>query len=75
MSSAVVRSRVGLWTVNAPGSALDERALFHLLNLARQTGGDEQLRAVAEEIAAQTGAPPEGLWLPEQGVPGYRGRG
>ena len=21
------------------------------------------------------GAPPEGLWLPEQGVPGYRGRG
>ena len=24
---------------NAPGEALDERALFHLLNLARQTGG------------------------------------
>lgn len=24
---------------NAPGAALDERALFHLLNLARQTGG------------------------------------
>jgi len=24
---------------NAPGSALDERALFHLLNLTRQTGG------------------------------------
>lgn len=24
---------------NAPGPALDERALFHLLNLARQTGG------------------------------------
>jgi len=24
---------------NAPGTALDERALFHLLNLARQTGG------------------------------------
>ena len=24
---------------NAPGAALDERALFHLLNLTRQTGG------------------------------------
>ena len=23
----------------------------------------------------QTGAPPKGLWLPEQGVPAYRGRG
>ena len=23
----------------------------------------------------QTGAPPDGLWVPEQGVAGYRGRG
>jgi 7-cyano-7-deazaguanine reductase len=23
----------------------------------------------------QTGAPPEGLWLPDPGVPPYRGRG
>jgi 7-cyano-7-deazaguanine reductase len=23
----------------------------------------------------QTGAAPEGLWLPDQGVPPYRGRG
>ena len=26
------------------------------------------------DVFWQTGAPPEGLWLPEQGVPGYRGR-
>jgi 7-cyano-7-deazaguanine reductase len=23
----------------------------------------------------QTGAPPEGVWIPDQGVPPYRGRG
>ncbi len=27
------------------------------------------------DIFWQTGEPPEGLWLPEQGVPPYRGRG
>ncbi len=27
------------------------------------------------DVFWQTGAPPKGLWLPEQGVPGYRGRG
>ena len=27
------------------------------------------------DVFWQSGAPPEGLWLPEQGVPGYRGRG
>jgi 7-cyano-7-deazaguanine reductase len=27
------------------------------------------------DVFWQTGAPPEGLWLPEQGVPNYRGRG
>ncbi len=27
------------------------------------------------DVFWQTGAPPEGLWVPEQGVPGYRGRG
>jgi 7-cyano-7-deazaguanine reductase len=27
------------------------------------------------DIFYQTGAPPQGLWLPEQGVPPYRGRG
>ena len=27
------------------------------------------------DVFWQTGAPPAGLWLPEQGVPGYRGRG
>jgi 7-cyano-7-deazaguanine reductase len=27
------------------------------------------------DIFWQTGAPPEGLWLPDQGVPSYRGRG
>ncbi|MEL6575752.1 MAG: preQ(1) synthase [Pseudomonadota bacterium] len=27
------------------------------------------------DIFWQTGAPPEGLWLPDQGVPPYRGRG
>ena len=27
------------------------------------------------DVFWQTGAPPEGLWLPEQGVPPYRGRG
>jgi 7-cyano-7-deazaguanine reductase len=27
------------------------------------------------DVFWQTGAPPEGLWLPDQGVPGYRGRG
>ncbi len=27
------------------------------------------------DVFWQTGAPPAGLWVPEQGVPGYRGRG
>lgn len=27
------------------------------------------------DIFYQTGEPPKGLWLPEQGVPSYRGRG
>ena len=27
------------------------------------------------DVFWQTGVPPEGLWLPDQGVPGYRGRG
>jgi 7-cyano-7-deazaguanine reductase len=27
------------------------------------------------DVFWQTGEPPEGLWLPEQGVPPYRGRG
>ena len=27
------------------------------------------------DVFWQTGAPPEGLWVPEQGVAGYRGRG
>jgi 7-cyano-7-deazaguanine reductase len=27
------------------------------------------------DVFWQTGAPPESLWLPEQGVAGYRGRG
>jgi 7-cyano-7-deazaguanine reductase len=27
------------------------------------------------DVFWQTGAPPEGIWLPDQGVPPYRGRG
>jgi len=27
------------------------------------------------DVFYQTGAPPDGLWLPDQGVPAYRGRG
>lgn len=27
------------------------------------------------DVFWQTDAPPDGLWLPDQGVPGYRGRG
>ncbi len=27
------------------------------------------------DVFYQTGTPPAGLWLPDQGVPGYRGRG
>ena len=27
------------------------------------------------DVFWQTGKPPAGLWLPDQGVPGYRGRG
>lgn len=27
------------------------------------------------DVFYQTGQPPEGLWLPDQGVPAYRGRG
>jgi 7-cyano-7-deazaguanine reductase len=27
------------------------------------------------DVFWQTGAPPERLWLPDQGVPPYRGRG
>ncbi len=27
------------------------------------------------DVFFQTGEPPKGVWIPEQGVPGYRGRG
>ena len=27
------------------------------------------------DVFWQSGAPPEGVWIPDQGVPGYRGRG
>jgi 7-cyano-7-deazaguanine reductase len=27
------------------------------------------------DVFWQTGAPPEGAWIPDQGVPPYRGRG
>ncbi len=27
------------------------------------------------DVFWQTGAPPEGVWVPDQGVPGFRGRG
>ena len=27
------------------------------------------------DVFWQTGAPPAGVWIPDQGVPGYRGRG
>ena len=27
------------------------------------------------DVFYQSGPPPEGLWIPDQGVPGYRGRG
>jgi len=27
------------------------------------------------DVFWQSGTPPEGVWIPEQGVPGYRGRG
>ena len=27
------------------------------------------------DVFWQSGAPPQGAWIPEQGVPGYRGRG
>ena len=27
------------------------------------------------DVFWQSGTPPEGLWLPDQGVPTYRGRG
>jgi 7-cyano-7-deazaguanine reductase len=27
------------------------------------------------DVFWQTGAPPPGVWIPDQGVPGYRGRG
>ncbi|MCW8085144.1 preQ(1) synthase [Sabulicella glaciei] len=27
------------------------------------------------DVFFQTGTPPEGVWIPDQGVPGYRGRG
>ena len=27
------------------------------------------------DVFWQTGAPPDGAWIPDQGVPGYRGRG
>ena len=33
---------------NAPGEALDERALFHLLNLTRQTGGHVLIASTAD---------------------------
>jgi chromosomal replication initiation ATPase DnaA len=33
---------------NAPGNALDERALFHLLNLARQAGGHVLIASEAD---------------------------
>lgn len=36
---------------NAPGSALDERALFHLFNLARQTGGHVLIASETHPVA------------------------
>ena len=27
------------------------------------------------DVFWQTGTPPDGVWVPDQGVPGYRGRG
>jgi 7-cyano-7-deazaguanine reductase len=30
---------------------------------------------ISIDVFWQTGAPPEGVWLPDQGVPPYRGRG
>jgi 7-cyano-7-deazaguanine reductase len=27
------------------------------------------------DVFWQTGTPPDGVWIPDQGVPGYRGRG
>ena len=30
---------------------------------------------IAIDVFTQTGTPPKGLWIPDQGVPPYRGRG
>jgi chromosomal replication initiation ATPase DnaA len=42
---------------NAPGVALDERALFHLLNLARQTGGHILLASEDHPVSWHVGLP------------------
>ena len=36
---------------------------------------DVQMAPAALAVTRGTGTPPEGVWLPDQGVPPYRGRG
>ncbi len=53
-----------------------ERLVAELSPLWLRIGGYWYPRGgIPIDVFWQSGAPPEGLWLPDQGVPGYRGRG
>ncbi|HWI86647.1 MAG TPA: preQ(1) synthase [Sphingomonas sp.] len=55
---------------------IGERLVAEMKPLWLRIGGYWYPRGgIPIDIFWQTGAPPAGLWLPDQGVPSYRGRG
>ena len=53
-----------------------ERLVAEMAPLWLRIGGYWYPRGgIPIDVFWQSGAPPEGLWLPDQDVPGYRGRG
>ena len=55
---------------------IGERLVAEMVPLWLRIGGYWYPRGgIPIDVFWQSGAPPEGLWLPSQDVPGYRGRG
>ncbi|MDO6413794.1 preQ(1) synthase [Sphingomonas sp. BIUV-7] len=55
---------------------IGERLVAEMAPLWLRIGGYWYPRGgIPIDVFWQSGAPPEGLWLPDQGVPSYRGRG
>ncbi len=56
--------------------AIAKRLIAELKPLWLRIGGYWYPRGgMPIDVFFQSGPPPEGLWLPDQGVPPYRGRG